>query len=101
MASDGKEQLEQMCAEPHESHCVKGRESSPVLVLFHLRRVDCGWPQSLYLIPQLLCMTWLLGQCLGYCCCRSAAVECSQYRITIIYSIFSLLVHSEFFSCFY
>lgn len=42
---------------------------------------------------------------LGYCdsvwvpfAVRSAAVECSQYRITIIY--FSL-VHNEFFSCFY
>lgn len=43
MAIDGKEQLEQMCAEPHESHCVKERESmgscflsSPLLLLFHL-----------------------------------------------------------------
>lgn len=31
MASDGKEQLEQMCVEPHESHCVKGQESAGVL----------------------------------------------------------------------
>lgn len=67
MAIVGKEQLEQMCAEPHEIHCVKGRESagscflsSPLLLLFHLRRVDCGWPPSLYLILQLLCVTWLL-----------------------------------------
>lgn len=105
-----KEQLEQMCAEPHESRCVKGRESagscflsSPLLLLFHLRRVDCGWPPSLYLILQLLCATWLLWQCLGYCCCRSAAVECSQYRIAIIYSVFSSLVHNAMnsFSCFY
>ncbi|KAH0514868.1 Annexin A11 [Microtus ochrogaster] len=28
MASEGKEQLEQMCAEPPESHCVKEREST-------------------------------------------------------------------------
>lgn len=96
-----KEQLEQMCAEPQESRCVKGREStgscflsSPLLLLFHLRRVDCGWPPSLYLILQLLCATWLLWQCLGYCCCRSAAVECSQYRIAIIYSVFASLVHN-------
>lgn len=106
MGSDDTEQLEQICAEPHGSDCVKGGQGQvlfPQLTLLtplYLRRVvEC--PQPLYLILQLLCMTCLLPHFLGYCCSRSAAVECSQYRITIIYSVFSSLVGNELFSCFY